>query len=283
MIGRARESLLFFPARASHYALAVRLNHIRQGSGEPLLLVHPLGSTLAVWRPVIGTLSEQRDVVAVDLPGFGGSPPLADGDPPTPAALAGALIAFCSDLGIERPHVAGNSLGGWVALEMAKAGAARSVLAISPAGLWRAPLEPRRRERQQVARRLRPLVEALVLTRRGRRLLLSGSFANPDLVSTADARLLVEGYLDSTAYRDADREMRAAVFEHDGRISVPVTIVWGGRDRVVGRPSRSRRPPEARYLEMPGWGHIPIWDDPEGVIDLLLETSAVAGSAQPGV
>jgi len=125
------------------------------------------------------------------------------------------VVAFCSDLGLVRPHVAGNSLGGWVALEIAKAGAASSVLAISPAGLWRAPLEPQRRERRRLARGLRPIVRPLLRTRGGRRIVLSGSVANPDLVSATDARLLVEGYLDSAGYRDANREMRAAVFEHE--------------------------------------------------------------------
>jgi pimeloyl-ACP methyl ester carboxylesterase len=97
-------------------------------------------------------------------------------------------------------------------------------------------------------------------------------------VSATDARLLVEGYLDSAGYRDASREMRAAVFEHEGRITVPVTIAWGDRDRVVGRPSRSRRPPNARYLEIPGWGHIPMWDDPDGVAELLLDASAASSA-----
>jgi pimeloyl-ACP methyl ester carboxylesterase len=63
------------------------------------------------------------------------------------------------------------------------------------------------------------------------------------------------------------------VFEHEGRVRVPVTLAWGELDRVVGRPSRIRRPPGARYLEMPGWGHIPTWDDPEGVAGLLLDGS----------
>jgi pimeloyl-ACP methyl ester carboxylesterase len=251
----------------------VSLNHLRQGSGEPLVLVHPLGGTLEVWRPVIGLLAVERDVIAVDLPGFGGSPPFPEGRPPTAAALADALIGFCTDLGVTEPHVAGNSLGGWVALEMAKEGAARSVTAISPAGLWRSPLGPSRRDTHALGRRLRPIIRALLRTKSGRRLLLSGSFARPNLVSAADARLLVNGYLDSVAYSDANREMRTAVFEHEGRVHVPVTIIWGQRDRVVGRPSRTRRPPGARYLEMPGWGHVPMWDDPEGVARLLLEAT----------
>ena len=256
----------------------MRLHHLRRGSGEPLLLVHPLGGTLAVWQPVMSRLATQRDVIAVDLPGFGASPPLEGR--PTAAALAAALIEFCADLGIERPHVAGNSFGGWVALEIGKAHAARSVTAISPAGLWRAPLGPSRRDAYTMGRRLRPLVGALLRTARGRRLLLSGGFARPDLIPAADARLLVEGYLDSAAYPDANREMRAGVFEHDGRLDVPVTIVWGELDRVVGRPSRTRRPPGARYLEMPGWGHVPTWDDPEDVARLLLDSSA-GGTVEP--
>jgi pimeloyl-ACP methyl ester carboxylesterase len=93
-------------------------------------------------------------------------------------------------------------------------------------------------------------------------------------VPPAEARALVNGYLDSPGYREANREMRAGVFEHEGRVGVPVTLAWGELDRVVGRPSRARRPPGARYLEMPGWGHIPMWDDPVGVTGLLLEASA---------
>jgi pimeloyl-ACP methyl ester carboxylesterase len=256
------------------YALAVDLNYVREGAGDPLLLVHPLGGTLTVWRPVIPLLARHRDVIAVDMPGFGGSEPLRNGVPPSPAGLAATLAAFCADLGIERPHVAGNSLGGWVALEMAKARAARSVTGISPAGLWRNPLGPRRRDSHELGRRLRPVVHGLMRTRRGRQMVLGGAFTQPGLIPAPEARGIVDGYLDSAGYAEANREMRAAVFEDEGRLTVPVTIAWGQRDRVVGRPSRSRLPPGARYVEMPAWGHVPMWDDPAGVTRLLLESSA---------
>lgn len=251
----------------------MELNYLRAGAGDPLLLVHPLGGTLAVWHPVISLLAEQRDVIAVDLPGFGGSPPLPTDLAPTPAVLARALSQFCAELGITRPHVAGNSLGGWIGLEIAKARAAASVTCISPAGLWRRPLGPRLRDSQRLGRRLRPLVHGLVRTARGRRMLLGAAFARTDLIPASEARLIVDGYLDSVGYPAANHEMRAAVFEHEDRLDVPVTIVWGQRDRVVGRPSRTRIPPGARYLEMPTWGHVPTWDDPEGVTRLLLDAS----------
>jgi pimeloyl-ACP methyl ester carboxylesterase len=102
------------------------LNYIRVGSGEPLLLIHPLGADIVVWEPVLERLATQRDVIAVDMPGFGASPALANGSEPTPTALAAAIGRFLDSLGLERVHVAGNSLGGWVAFELAKAGRALS-------------------------------------------------------------------------------------------------------------------------------------------------------------
>ena len=95
--------------------------HSRAGSGEPLVLVHGLGGSRRIWAPVIDRLEAEREVIAVDLPGFGESAPLADGTPPTAANLAGAVDELVGELGLERPHLAGNSLGGWVALELAKA------------------------------------------------------------------------------------------------------------------------------------------------------------------
>jgi pimeloyl-ACP methyl ester carboxylesterase len=80
----------------------------------------------------------------------------------------------------------------------------------------------------------------------------------------------------SRGYEAANAEMRSHVFEGHDQVTVPVTIAWGAEDRVVGRPSRTRRPPQTRYLEMPGWGHVPTWDDPEGVAGLLLEASGSA-------
>lgn len=246
----------------------------RSGDGPPLLLVHGLGGSSLVWSPVLPLLETHREVIALDLPGFGRSQPLDNGAAPTAANLAAAVAAACRDRGIDRPHVAGNSLGAWVALEMAKAGGAASVCGISPAGLWRRPLEPRRLERQALGRRLRPLLGPVLRTARGRALLLRTTLARPERVSASDARRLVLGYLAAPGYAATNSEMRAGAFEHEGRVDVPVTIAWGEEDRIAGRPSRSRIPPQTRFLTVPGWGHTPTWDDPEGVATLILEASA---------
>src|SRR2546425_11189672 len=108
------------------------LSHHRVGAGEPLLLVHP---TWRAWLPVISALSARHDVVGVDLPGFGGSAPLPHGVAPSVPTLAAAVEEQLDRLGWETAHVAGNSMGGWVALELARGGRARTGVAIAPMGL----------------------------------------------------------------------------------------------------------------------------------------------------
>jgi pimeloyl-ACP methyl ester carboxylesterase len=143
----------------------VSLAYNRAGAGPPLVLLHPLGADRHVWEPVMDRLAAERDVIALDLPGFGGSPALSGASPPTPAALAAAVAEFLPGIAPGGPHhVAGNSLGGWVALELASAGHARSVTAIAPAGLWPEPLAWAEHDRL-VARpaHLPPTVRSVVL------------------------------------------------------------------------------------------------------------------------
>src|SRR6476619_4269027 len=110
----------------------MELSHVREGAGPPLLLVHGIGHSLACWRRVVPLLAADHAVFAVDLPGFGASPPLAA--TPTLAALTGACRAFMAAQGHERFHVAGNSLGGGIALALALDGTAYSACALSPVG-----------------------------------------------------------------------------------------------------------------------------------------------------
>jgi pimeloyl-ACP methyl ester carboxylesterase len=246
---------------------------------EPLLLIHGLGASARVWDPVLPLLSDKREVVVLDMPGFGEAPGLPEGTPPTAANLAAALREACVERGIERPHVAGNSLGGWVGLEMGREGWAASVTALSPAGLWRAPLGPRRRDTRTVARRWRPLVSLALRSRRAREAMLATFAAHPERIPVAAGRELVLGWIDSNGYDGANREMRTHIFDPAGYPEeVPVTIAWGECDRLVGPPKADRRPAGARFLVLPRVGHTPTWDDPELVARTLLDGSAVAAA-----
>jgi pimeloyl-ACP methyl ester carboxylesterase len=260
---------------------AAGLAYERTGSGPPLVLIHGLGATRKIWRPQLALLALDRDVVAVDLPGFGASPML-DG-PATPWALGAAVTRLCAELGIERPHLAGNSLGGWVALEMAKAGDASSTCLISPAGLWRRPLGPRRVDARGLARRLRPLVLGAARVKPLREAMLRTSLGLPERAPADVGRALIAAWIDAPGYATANAEMRRHVCEDLDRVAVPTTIIWGELDRLVAPPRPERRPPGSRFLAVEGIGHTPNWDDPGLVARLLLEASAPpSAAAQPG-
>lgn len=259
----------------------------RAGHGPPLVLLHPLGGDRRVWDPVLPHLTGSHEVITVDLPGFGESAPLPAGIPPTPRALAEALAAELTALGIERPRVAGNSLGGWVALELALAGGASAVTGIAPAGLWPEPLVPKASIAHRLVRAGLPLIGPATAIAPLRSLLLRGSVAHPRRVPSADAARLLRAYALAPGFIEVNNAMRARRFEGLERIRVPVTLVWPERDRLVRRPRWV--PDRIRNLDLPDAGHIPMWDAPEAVAAILRgpatdrsRTAADGVTATPG-
>jgi pimeloyl-ACP methyl ester carboxylesterase len=251
----------------------LKLGYDRLGGGPPLVLLHSLGTDRCVWHPVLEPLSRERDVIAVDLPGFGESDPLPAGKPPAPPLLADAVAAFVAGLGVDGPpHVGGNSLGGWVALELAASGRARSVTAIAPAGLWPHALPPKPSIARGVARAATPVLAALLATSRGRRLALGATMAHPERVPPREALRLVRAYAAAPGYDEVNAAMRAGRFEELDRVRVPLAFGWPDRDRLVARPARL--PAAARNVVLRGCGHVPMWDSPEQVTALLLAGSS---------
>jgi pimeloyl-ACP methyl ester carboxylesterase len=258
------------------------INYERRGGGTPLLLIHGIGGDLCVWEPVLDRLAEQRDVIALDLPGFGGSPGLAAGVVPTPQALAASIGSLLDSLSIERAHIAGNSLGGWVGLELAVSGRALSVAGLCPAGLWDAPMIPAgasvRGRAHAVVRGLRPALPVLLRSRAARRLALGHVVADPDRVPYRAALRIVRSYARATAYDATNTAMRQNYFRDAAKLGVPVTLAFGERDRLI-RPVRLETP-WARSVLLPGCGHIPMWDAPELVGQVILDAELV--STRPG-
>lgn len=259
--------------------MVTRLAHDRTGDGVPLVLVHPLGSDRGVWQPVLPLLAQGHDCIAVDMPGFGDSPELPDETRATAGEIAATVTATLDELGIERAHVAGISLGGWVSLEFAKTDRCLSVTALCAAGFWRRALGPRRDVARRTARRMLPLLRPLLHTRRGRRLALSGPIAHPEKVPAAAALRLIRAYSLSPGFDRANHEMRSALFEGFERIHVPVTLAWAEHDGSVYPPASI--PPGVRTEELRGCGHVPTWDDPERVAEVIRATisDAVAQSS----
>jgi pimeloyl-ACP methyl ester carboxylesterase len=229
------------------------------------VLLHGLGGDRSVWAPVLDRLAAERDVIAVDMPGFGGSPVI---DQAAPADLAQAVGDFVETLGVERPHVGGNSLGAWVALELALAGRARSVVGIAPAGLWNGALEPRQPVARMVARLALPVLGPLLAGEAGRRLALGNTVAHPERVPPEAALQLVRAYALAPGFDAANAAMRAGSFTRLADVRVPVTLAWAEHDRLVRRPRHL--PPNVRSIVLADCGHLPTWDQPEAVASVLL-------------
>jgi pimeloyl-ACP methyl ester carboxylesterase len=254
-------------------AASTPLAYDRSGVGDPLVLLHPLGADRHVWDPVLPLLHPHRDVLNVDLPGFGDSPALDRGIVPRPRELAGVVIGLLADLGLDggRAHLAGNSLGGWVALEMAAAGHAASVTAIAAAGLWARPLAPKPQLARLLARFAIPALGTTMRSSAIRRLVLAGAVAHPERVPPVQAAALIRAYAQAPGFTAANRAMRAGRFTSLATIEVPVTLVWPQCDRLVAR--RQSVPDNVHQVLLPGCGHLPCWDDPGAVATALLSGS----------
>ncbi len=251
--------------------MSVPINHLRTGAGEQLVLLHGVGHHWQGWTPVLPFL-EGFEVFACDSPGFGTSPPLPAGTAATIPNYATAFEAWMRQEGVERPHVAGNSMGGAIAIELARRGVVRSATALSPAGFWSAA------ERRYCQLSLgavggmpapaRRVVRAAARSAAARRVLMAQLVARPadlpaDLaIGSLDAlwaapalRAALEGF---SQYRCAPLPEGAP----------PVRVVWGARDRLLITRTQSARArtvlPRAVHTQIDA-GHVPYSDAPQAV------------------
>ncbi|MFJ5773786.1 alpha/beta fold hydrolase [Streptomyces sp. NPDC093094] len=270
-----------FEVPSSRGRRAVTVSYARVGRGEPLLLLHGIGHHRQAWDPVIDILATERDVIAVDLPGFGASPSLPDGlthDLPTMNVALGAL---CEALELDRPHVAGNSLGGLLALELGREKLVRSVTALSPAGFW---TQAERRYAFGVLLAMRgsarglpePFVERLSRTAAGRTVLTSTIYARPGRRSPEAVVAETLALARSTGFTETLRAGTDVRFTDDVP-GLPVTVAWGTKDRLLLRRQGVRAKgviPKARLVRLPGCGHVPMNDDPALVARVILDGSS---------
>jgi pimeloyl-ACP methyl ester carboxylesterase len=249
----------------------------RRGAGAPLVLLHALGSQRQAWDPVLPALSEQFDVIAVDLPGFGESEPLPDGIEPHPAVLAANVARLLDDLGISRPHVVGNSLGGWVALELAAIHPVASLTLLSPAGLWRGRVPLYNRVTLRLSRwfskHATGLLSRLMAYRVARILVLGQTHGRPARISPEYARMAVRALGTCPGFEATLRTTEPRGYLAGPPIDAPVTVEFGSRDHVLHAASRrlDELPPGTRVETLPGCGHVPMADDPPAVVAFIRE------------
>jgi pimeloyl-ACP methyl ester carboxylesterase len=261
-----------------------QLAHSRWGSGEPLVLLHALGLSRKSWAPVIPALAERFDVVAVDLPGFGESEPLPPDVEPTPVALARCVAELIDQLGLGGPHVAGNSLGGWVALELAHLRPLASLALVSPAGLWRGrtPLYCRvsLRATRWLALRAPAVLMPMMGSPAGRTVVLAQSHGRPWAMTPEQARTLLRDMGTSPGFDAVLWATFPRRYVASQPLGMPVSIAFGSRDRVLlRRQSRhlDELPPGTRPQTIPGGGHVPFADNPEAVAAFVTAAAAAPG------
>ncbi|MFC5142769.1 alpha/beta fold hydrolase [Actinomycetospora rhizophila] len=251
-------------------------------SGEPLVLLHGASMSARAWDPVRSALEAHHEVLVPTMAGHRGGSSWPDGEPVGVAGIVDDVETLMDDAGMPTAHLVGNSLGGWVALELARRGRARTVVALSPAGGWGSAWDLRRlvwsfrlgsalagSETLRAAAR-RPWV---------RRVLLSRVLERGDRVPTADVGEL----FDDLAGCVILHELLDGAAEHGGvapfpDLPCPVRVAWSGRDRLIpwrrhGVALRERLP-GAEFVRLPRVGHVPMWDDPDLVVDTVLGVTA---------
>ena len=265
----------------------------RAGEGEPLVLVHGFTATWRCWLPVIAELVPRFEVIAPTLHGHDGGPPPPDGPAHSIGHAADHFESMLDALGVETAHFAGNSMGGALSLEMAKRGRARSVVAISPGGGWKAGDQAEAERIIKWFTRTRALgmrtdkYTERIMRRPGiRRFAMRDVMTRGDQMPAQEAVLLARSALRCSVVDDVFATIRSGegrVVDLD-RISCPVLVAWGDKDRILPMDRHAdgfrRDIPGVQFRVMPGLGHTPMWDDPIGIAALIAEfTSSAARQA----
>ncbi len=260
-----------------------RIRAIRRPAPEPvpLVLIHGMSAGPDTWSPVVPLLAETRQVVVVTLPGHRGGVPIADPGTFRSSLYVDEVEAELDRLGIDRADLVGNSLGGWVALQLAGRGRARSVVCLSPAGGWPTGgafdrfLTTQFSFAYRFARRVVVPGKGRVLNRPAvRRMFLAGMVARPENVGDAAYWTIVEDIAECQALRLSISRPAARDVHQVPRLTCPVLIAWGGQDRIlVSRASRRalvRQIGSPDVVVVPRVGHVPMSDSPELVASTIL-------------
>jgi pimeloyl-ACP methyl ester carboxylesterase len=251
-----------------------------------MVCLHGFTDTWRTWELVLPALEREHDVLAVTLAGHAGGPPLPD--PISDSAMADAVQDAMDEAGMATAHLVGNSLGGYVALQLASRGRARSVVALAPAGGW-AHEDPGFGDAQRHFILIRDLLEEaapradlIVSTPRGMRRATEFSVTNfehipPELIAHA---MRGAAACDATVpYVEFSR--------HHGwpldaeRIDCPVLVAWGSADKLLHWPTAAARYrdewlPGAEWVILDGVGHCLQLDVPGRTAELVLDFTARA-------
>jgi pimeloyl-ACP methyl ester carboxylesterase len=245
------------------------------GSGEPIVLFHGILGSPVMWREVLPLLAASHRAIALPALGHIGGR-RCERQPVRFAHVVDDAERSLDALGLERAHLAGNSLGGWLALELSRRRRALSVSAFSPAGMWEGGVNPSGRKKLEdvvrVTRASRSLLPWTARISAVRRFALRDNAVRGDrispamLVELADAVLTCPVAEDLLATTDAFAPLE---------ITCPTQIVWGREDRIFPwaafTAAARLKVPDAHHSVLSDVGHVPMLDNPTLVADTILK------------
>lgn len=249
---------------------------------QPIVLLHGATSSWQAWESVLPDLESTYDVFAPTLPGHIGVP-WADGTPVTFPGLVGQVEAWMDEQEMPTAHLVGNSLGGWLALELAARGRARSCLAFSPAGGWdrgETRIPKLFATMRSFAERTLPVADGVLAIPSARRKVFALNCEHGDRLSLDQAKAAFEATVACRIMPALlDGDVRTALPDLSS-VTVPVTIAWSEHDQVIPYDAYAPRwreaAPHAHWLMLPGVGHVPMWDDPALVVRTIRESVGAA-------
>ena len=251
----------------------------RHGSGAPLVLVHGLGARAASWQPVLPGLAAAREVVTLDLPGHGETPPLSG--ELTFDRLVDDLQACLAEHELSEADLVGSSMGARMVLELARRGVGRHVVALDPGGFWtageKAVFGTSVKASFALVSALRPALPALAGSPVGRTALLPQFSPRPWAVPGDVALTDLQSIASTPALSSTLQALLDAGPQLGGPTPGRVLLGWGRRDRVTlpRQAVRAQRAfPHAALHWFERCGHFPQWDAPREAARLIRDGTA---------
>jgi pimeloyl-ACP methyl ester carboxylesterase len=263
----------------------------RSGTGTPLVLLHGFTDTWRTWTPILPALCTHHEVYALTMPGHCGGEPWDGSTHLTLRSYVDAVERQLDALGLAQAHLVGNSLGGWVSLELAARGRALSVVGVCPAGGWtRGGREERRIIRffhrtRRLMRLFGPLLPWVARHPVLRRIALRDVMHDGRKMPAEEALAMFEGAGQCGIFDEVLGMADADTGFDPGPIDCPVRILYGSKDRILRWPScypvMRQALPDAEWVALDGLGHVPMWDSPDAVAQgIVAHTTAAAGRAR---
>ena len=257
----------------------MEMNHIRRGTGRPLLLIHGLGGSWRTWMNILDALAAEREVIAIDLPGHGETPPLLG--EVSMDTLTEAVATWLAEQDLTGVDVVGNSMGARLVLELARRGVVGATVSLDPGGFWegweRGFFYATVAASIRLVRLLQPVMPRLTGSPAGRALLFAQLSARPSRVPADLALAELRTFAASPSFDELLRRLAFGPAQQGAAATPgPVVIGWGTKDRLT-LPRQAQRAlarfPNARLYWFNGSGHYSHWDAPAEAVRLILTST----------